>query len=100
MAPGALFPAFGLAPAAAATPGCVTGGGANSLECGAGSVASGQNAVALGANASAAQANTVAIGQGVTTARADQVSIGSAANTYTFSGVTSNARLPSNSAMH
>ena len=91
----ALFPSFGaasgLAPAAAATPGCVAGGGANSLECGAGSVASGANATALGANASAAQANTVALGQGVTTSRAGQVAIGGATNTYTLAGVGSDA---------
>ena len=49
------------------------------------------DATAIGQAATANYEGSTAIGQGVSTVRANQVAIGSEDNTYTFSGVTSDA---------
>jgi autotransporter adhesin len=55
------------------------------------SSASGVNSSAIGPNATASHVNAAAFGNGATTTRANQQVFGTASNTYTMTGIASNA---------
>ncbi|RVA22784.1 hypothetical protein EN930_27220, partial [Mesorhizobium sp. M7A.F.Ca.CA.004.11.2.1] len=74
-----------------ASAGISADGQVNSTAVGAGAAANASNALALGSGAKANLDNSVAIGQGIVTDRTNQVKLGSATNTYTLSGVASDA---------
>lgn len=74
-----------------ASAGISADGQVNSTAVGAGAAANASNALALGSGAKANLDNSIAIGQGIVTDRTNQVKLGSATNTYTLSGVASDA---------
>lgn len=63
----------------------------SNVAIGTNSVATGANSMAFGADASATHANAAAFGNGATTSRANQQVFGTGSNTYTMTGIDSQA---------